>query len=365
MLTTAVDKEPRMILETVRYPTEARELHQQLSPTQRLFASAHEDMARLTDILHSQECVVAMRGTDGVVLPLHAAAAGPMEEATAAPIYDAQGNSLATLGIIHGTTPTDALMRALLESAARAITERWFRLTHSRGWIVAAMPRNVPGSPILLAVDRDQRLLGIDRQGRQYLAARGRRWEAQLELSAFFRSNPALFRRRNQCDVPLTLLAASDAEPWIAVITPPNIGASTPSYDARAILHARPRLDLLTHLKAISSESREPRGLSRYALNRIEEYIDCHLDSQLDVQELAAVVRMSPSHFTRCFYKSVGLTPHKYVVQCRVMRARELLSTTDLPLTQIALTSGFADQSHFSRRFHELIGVPPGAFRCA
>jgi len=354
-----------MILEKVLYPTEARELHQQLSPTQRLFASAHEDMARLTDILHSQKCVVAMRGSDGVVLPLHAAAAGPIDEATAAPIYDAEGHSLATLGIIQGTARADALMRALLESAARAITERWFRLTYSRGWIIAAMPRTVPGSAILLAVDRDQSLLGADRQGRQYLTARGRRCDAQLELSAFFRSNPALFRRRSQCDVPVTLLAASDAEPWIAVITPPNIGASTSSYDARAVLHARPRLDLLTHLKAMSSESREPRGLSRYALNRIEEYIDAHLDSQLDVQELAAVVRMSPSHFTRCFYKSVGLTPHKYVVQCRVMRARELLSTTDLPLTEIALTSGFADQSHFSRRFHELIGVPPGAFRCA
>jgi AraC-like DNA-binding protein len=366
IVTTAIDKEPRMILEKVLYPTEARELHQQLSPTQRLFASAHEDMARLTDILHSQKCVVAMRGSDGVVLPLYAAAAGPIDEATAALIYDAEGDSLASLGIIQGTTDrADTLLRALLESAARAITERWFRLTHGRDWLIAAMPRNVPGSPVLLAVDRDQRLLGADRQGRQYLQVRGRRWDAQLELSAFFRSNPALFRRRGQCDVPVTLLAASDAEPWIAVITPPNIGAISPSHDARAVLHARPRLDLLTHLKAMSSESREPRGLSRYALNRIEEYIDSHLDSQLDVQELAAVVRMSPSHFTRCFYKSVGLTPHKYVVQCRVMRARELLSTNDLPLTEIALTSGFADQSHFSRRFHELIGVPPGAFRCA
>jgi AraC family transcriptional regulator len=45
------------------------------------------------------------------------------------------------------------------------------------------------------------------------------------------------------------------------------------------------------------------------------------------------------------------------------MRARELLATTNLPLTEIALTTGFSDQSHFSRRFHEIVGIPPGAFR--
>jgi AraC-like DNA-binding protein len=307
-----------------------------------------------------------MRGVDGVVLPLQAAAADSTGEAPAAPIYDAQGRLLASLAIIQGVADREAsLLSALLDTAARAITERWFRLTHSRHWVIAAMPRNAPGMPILLAVDREQRLLGADRQARQYLEARGRRFEPQLGLATLFQSSAALFRRRSPCDVPVTLMAPTDAEAWIAIITPPNIGAFEPRYDARAMLHARPRVDLLNHLRAMSAEYREPRGLSRQALKRVEEYIDTHLDSPLDVQELAAVVRMSASHFTRCFYKSVGLTPHRYVVQCRVMKARELLSTTDLPLTEIALTSGFADQSHFSRRFHELVGIPPGAFRCA
>jgi AraC family transcriptional regulator len=105
------------------------------------------------------------------------------------------------------------------------------------------------------------------------------------------------------------------------------------------------------------------RGLSQAALQRIEDHIAAHLDSPLDIDELAAIVRMSSSHFTRSFHRSVGITPHRYVIQNRVTRARELLTTTNLPLTEIALTTGFSDQSHFSRRFHEIVGIPPGAFR--
>jgi len=57
------------------------------------------------------------------------------------------------------------------------------------------------------------------------------------------------------------------------------------------------------------------------------------------------------------------VSPHRYVIQCRLKRARELLATTQLSLTEIALISGFADQAHFSRRFHESIGEPPREFR--
>jgi AraC family transcriptional regulator len=113
----------------------------------------------------------------------------------------------------------------------------------------------------------------------------------------------------------------------------------------------------------VGADAEEPRGLARSALKRVEEYVDANLDSALDIDELATLVRMSPSHFTRSFNRSVGLTPHRYVVQCRVAKARELLTTTDLPLTEIALNIGFSDQSHFSRRFQEFVGVPPGAYR--
>ena len=105
------------------------------------------------------------------------------------------------------------------------------------------------------------------------------------------------------------------------------------------------------------------RDLERQTFRRVREYVDAHLDSRLEVYALARIVGLSASQFSRSFQKAVGVSPHRYVVQCRVRRARELLATTQLSLTEIALILGFADHSHFSRRFHEFTGVPPREFR--
>jgi transcriptional regulator GlxA family with amidase domain len=127
---------------------------------------------------------------------------------------------------------------------------------------------------------------------------------------------------------------------------------------------ARP---LGTYTRAIElrpdSDRCRRRDLAHEAFRRVREYVDAHLNSRLDVRALARIVGLSASHFSRAFQRAVGVSPHRYVVQCRVIRAKELLSTTRLSLTEIALTSGFADHSHFSRRFHEFTGVAPRDFR--
>jgi len=361
------------------------------SRTAQLLASAHEDIARLIDVLRNQQCAAALRGIDGVIMPINTSAVvkrfdgrghtpndtlSPPREACqirgaapslSAPIYDAGGGALASLelslGNISRSECSEKLLGALLESTARSMTERWFRLTHFRQWIVIAVHQKAAHLSVILAVDRDQRVVSADRNAIQLLQQTARRFEKRAPLTTFFQPSGALFRGRGYGDAAITLRDSADGQPWIALVTPPAVGAVMGDHDPRAMLHVRPRWDCLTRLLSMPSDLEAQRGLSSCALKRIEEYIDANLDSALEIDELAALVRMSPSHFTRSFNRSVGLTPHRYVIHCRVAKARELLATTDLPLIEVALNIGFSDQSHFSRRFQELVGVPPGAYR--
>jgi len=104
-------------------------------------------------------------------------------------------------------------------------------------------------------------------------------------------------------------------------------------------------------------------GLPPRTLRRVREYIEAHLDETIGIRALAAIAGLSMYHFARAFKQSEGVTPHDYLVQCRVLRARDLLAATDLPLSEIALLAGFADQSHCARRFREHFGVSPGSYR--
>jgi len=104
-------------------------------------------------------------------------------------------------------------------------------------------------------------------------------------------------------------------------------------------------------------------GLPPRALRRVREFIETHLEQTISIQALAATAGLSMYHFARAFKQSEGMTPHDYLVQCRVRRARDLLADTDLPLSEIALAAGFADQSHCARRFREHVGVTPSSYR--
>ena len=109
------------------------------------------------------------------------------------------------------------------------------------------------------------------------------------------------------------------------------------------------------------SAGQDPRLLRR--LLRAKDRMDAASDEAWPVERLAEVSGVSQAHFARAFKQSEGVTPHRFLLQCRVRRAQELLAGTELSLSEIAIAAGFSDQSHCSRRFRELVGLTPSKFR--
>ncbi len=103
-------------------------------------------------------------------------------------------------------------------------------------------------------------------------------------------------------------------------------------------------------------------GLSRYRLRQVIEYVDAYLDQDLRLSDLAEIAQLSPNHFTRLFKQSIGLTPHQYLIQQRVARAKRLLIEGKLAIADIALEVGFSHQSHLNRHFKRWVGATPKAF---
>ncbi len=108
---------------------------------------------------------------------------------------------------------------------------------------------------------------------------------------------------------------------------------------------------------------RELGALPLSRLRRVTEHIREHLDQDLTLARLGAVVYMSPYHFARLFQRSTGVPPHQFVVRTRIDRAVTLLAARDLPIARISRAVGFRTASHFSTVFRRVTGVTPRAYR--
>ncbi|MEJ8824443.1 AraC family transcriptional regulator [Variovorax humicola] len=107
-----------------------------------------------------------------------------------------------------------------------------------------------------------------------------------------------------------------------------------------------------------------PAGqLRKNSRQRVLDLIETNLATDLSVETLAREAGLSPHHFAKCFRASMGCTPHRYVLQRRLDRARILLRDTAMPIAEIAVTLGFAGQSHFTQAFREAFGVTPATAR--
>jgi AraC-like DNA-binding protein len=105
-----------------------------------------------------------------------------------------------------------------------------------------------------------------------------------------------------------------------------------------------------------------PVPLARHLL-RARDLVDGRYAEPLDLEALARAAHISPRHFSRSFRRTFGETPYQYLLTRRIERARHLLRTTDLRVTEVCFAVGFNSVGSFTTTFGRHVGVSPTAYR--
>ncbi len=93
------------------------------------------------------------------------------------------------------------------------------------------------------------------------------------------------------------------------------------------------------------------------------DYIRANLTNNISVSELAALIQLTPSHFTRVFKAAFGLTPYRFVMRERIEESKGMIGRTHLSASQISSAYGFSSQSHFTKVFRQFTGVTPKQYK--
>jgi len=124
-------------------------------------------------------------------------------------------------------------------------------------------------------------------------------------------------------------------------------------------------LALLSQL-ILNHSDRQPvicgRTVHDRTITGVCEFIRMNYARRLTLGQLAREACLSPFYFQRIFLEKTGVSPHEYLLACRMKKARQFLSE-GYSLAQVALNTGFADQSHFTRSFLRVMGITPGHYR--
>ena len=120
---------------------------------------------------------------------------------------------------------------------------------------------------------------------------------------------------------------------------------------------------LLRHYSTTDLVTIPDDRLSPKKLQQTRSYLQENLERSISLSELAEVVELSPSRFARAFKQTTGTSPHKYIVECKIAKAKELLKNPQLSIADISYTLNFSSQSHFTSVFRRLTGTTPHIYR--
>lgn len=165
---------------------------------------------------------------------------------------------------------------------------------------------------------------------------------------------------------PVGTLGASDAiTPWLVKFYADrtDVGLATPEpldADVSVLRFLEEMIGLTADAKpsAVQVSARDERRLSA-----IIRYIELNASEKLDLDHLSTIAGMSKYHFLRTFRRTVGLTPHQFVLGLRLRRAAGCLLTTTAPISAVAFDAGFGDLSTFNARFRKQFGITPRGYR--
>jgi AraC family transcriptional regulator len=104
-------------------------------------------------------------------------------------------------------------------------------------------------------------------------------------------------------------------------------------------------------------------GLAPWQAHKVAEFIDASLDSKIRLRDCAKQTRLSANYFSRAFKATFGTTVAYYIRRRRVERAQRLMLLSSMPLSQVALATGFSDQAHYCRVFRDVMGISPNVWR--
>lgn len=121
--------------------------------------------------------------------------------------------------------------------------------------------------------------------------------------------------------------------------------------------------ELIIYLSREYSKSNAKEAIALIRISSIIDFMEANFKEELDLNQLADISCMSVRNFQRIFKKATGQSPIDYLIQVRLQKAKYFLRETLMPISEIAIETGFNDNNYFSREFKKVLGVPPSLYR--